>query len=115
MQDGVLYAADILIDINPVPRLVPICRGIGPRCGKADEIPRRIHKGIHGVGLAQGVFAAVWAGAIAPCGMAVKRVAWHVETDIIGQLNRQVLFFFWHHATIYAMHHRDRAAPIPLS
>ena len=53
MQDRVLDAADILIDRHPGVGDGRIGRcALDPRIGEAGEIPRRVRRSIHGVGLA---------------------------------------------------------------
>ena len=85
VQNGVLHPTDILIDIHPVIGFGPICWGVGPRRGKADEIPGRVNECIHRVCFTQGCATAGWTVAVAPCRVTVKRVSGLVECHIIGQ------------------------------
>ena len=110
-----LDAADILVDIHPIGGVFHIGGRCGARCGEARVIPRRIDKGVHRIGLAPGGGAAGGAGAIAPCGVAVERVAGNVKADIAGQFDRQALFLLGHHAAGVAMHDRNGAAPVALA
>ena len=76
MQDRVLDAADILIDRHQA--IHDRARGrrvLVPGIGEAREIPRRIHEGVHGVGVAQRFAAALRAGDVLPGRMMVERVA----------------------------------------
>ena len=88
MQNRMFHTADILIDVHPIACLRHICRcgGIGGR--EARIIPRGIHKSIHRVGLPAGLFAASWAGAVAPSGVAIQRVARNIKCHIIRQADR---------------------------
>ena len=115
MQNRMLNAADILIDVHPVVGVFKVGRRGGVRRGKAHVIPRRIDKRIHRVGFAPRRRPAFRAGAVAPRRVAVKRVAGNVKADIIGQLDRQVFLGFRHHAAGRAVDHRNRAAPIALA
>ena len=115
VQNRMFDAADILIDIHPIGGFGSIGGGFGMGRGKAGEIPRTVHEGVHGVRLAPRRGTAGRTGAVAPGGMAVQRVARNVEGDVIGQLDRQVFLFLGHHAAGVAMHHGNRAPPIALT
>ncbi|MNZ83004.1 hypothetical protein D3C78_1017200 [compost metagenome] len=52
---------------------------------------------------------------MAPCGMPVQRVAGHIESHVVGQFDRQILFRNRHHAADFAMDDRDRATPVTLA
>ena len=47
--------------------------------------------------------------------MTVERITWLVKAHIVRQLDRQVFLFLGNNATGLTMHHRNRAAPIPLA
>ncbi len=115
MQDRVLDAANILIDRQPAIGDLWIGRLIFPGCGKAGEVPAGIDEGIHRVGFAPRIVTALRAGDMTPCRMTIERVAWHIESDVIGQLDRQVLLGNGNDAADFTMDDRDRAAPIALS
>ena len=111
--------ADILIDVHPIGGIFGHGRRVGARRGKAGKVPRRIDECVHCVGLATGGFTAGRAGGVAPRRVTVQRVAGDREVNrlaalVIGQLDRQVLFLFRHHAAIVAVHDRDRTAPVAL-
>ena len=110
-----LDTADILIDVHPIGGLGRVGRGLGMRGGEPRKIPRRIHERVHRVRLAPRAGPARGAGAVPPCGMAVKWIARRVKVDIIGQFDRQVLFLLGHKATGGAMHHRNGASPVALA
>ncbi len=114
VQNRVFDATDILVHIHPVFRIRHIGRRVSVWRGKASEIPRGIDECVHRIGFAFRGRTARRAGAVAPCGVSVQRVAGRVKADVIGQLDRQVLFLFGHHAAGVAMHDRDRAAPVAL-
>ncbi len=58
VQDRVLDAADVLVDVHPVVGLGQAGRRRGVRRGEAGEVPGRVDEGVHGVGLAPGGAAA---------------------------------------------------------
>ena len=111
-----LDAADILVDRQPMIGRRPIGRGrrIG-RIGEAHEIPGRIDERIHRVRLARRRPAALRAGDVLPCRMAVKRIAGLIERHVVGQLDRQVFGRDRHDAANLAMDDRNRATPIALA
>ena len=110
-----LDTADILINRKPFIDSLFISRAGFPRRGEPCEIPGAIHEGVHGVGFALGCLAAFRARAIAPCRMAIKRVARLVKIDVVRQLDRQVFFFLRNNAAIRAVDHRNWASPIALT
>ena len=108
-------ATNILINGQPaVSRFCIGGRG-GFRVGKPGKIPRRIHESVHRIGFTFCGLTASRAGRIAPCWMAVERIAGNVECDIVRQDDRQVLILFRDNATIIAVNNRDRATPITLA
>ncbi len=111
-----LDATDILIDRHPVIVLLAVeRRRLKLRRGEPVEVPTRIDEGVERVGLALGGAAALGTGDVLPGRMAVERVARLVEIDILGQLDRQVLFRHRHDAALLAMDRRDRTAPVALA
>ena len=115
MQNRMLHPADILVHVHPVGRILGIRRRFRTRGREPRVIPGRIHERIHGIRLAPRGRTTFRAGAFAPCGVAVQRVARNVERHIIGQFNRQVFLGLGHHTAAITMHHRNRAAPIALA
>ena len=90
VQNGVLDAADILVDRQPGVGGGLVGRRVGMRCGEAGEIPGRVDKCVHGVGLARCRAAALGADHILPGRVAVERVAGLVEIDVLRQFDRQI-------------------------
>ncbi|MNI09594.1 hypothetical protein D3C73_626710 [compost metagenome] len=115
VQDRVLDAADVLVDRQPFGRggLVDRLGRLG--IGEAGEIPAGVDEGVEGVRLAPGGGAARRTVDVFPGRVAVQRVAGHVEGDVLGQFDRQLVGRDRHHAAGLAMDHRDRAAPIALT
>ncbi len=114
VQHGVLDAADILIDRHPVVGGRPVDRLDGRRVGEAGEIPRRVDKGVERVGFAPSVAAAMRAFDVLPRRMAFQGIAGHVEGDVLGQGDGQLVVRHRHDATRRAVDDRDRTAPIAL-
>ncbi len=115
MQDGVLDAADVLIDRQPVLRALIDRRVRLVRAGEAQEIPGGIDEGVHGVGLAARALSAARAGA-AHEGLALgQRIARAVGHQVLRQPHRQVGVGNRHLAAALAMNQRDRAAPVALA
>ena len=110
-----LDPADILVDIHPISGIFRVGRRRGMGRGEAGIVPAGIHEGIHRVRLALCRLAAGRAGHVAPAGMAVQRIARLVKGDVIGQADGKVFLLLGHHATVGAMHYRNRAAPVALT
>ena len=115
MQNGMLDAADILIDRHPIADGVVIDRPLGIGGAEAGEVPGGIDEGVEGVGLALGRAAALRAGDVLPGRVVGERVAGLIEGDILGQGDRQVALGHRHDAAARAMDDRDRAAPVALA
>ena len=91
VQDRMLDAADILVDVHPVVGIRHHRRRRRPRRGEAREVPGRVDEGVHRVGLAPRRPAALRAGRLRPGRMPLQRVARLVEGRVVGQPHRQVL------------------------
>ena len=115
VKDRMLDPADILADRQPALGLGAVERLIVRLAGEADEIPARIHEGIERVRLAQRRLAALGAVDMLPRRVAVERIAGDVETDILGQHDRQLVLRNRHNAAVGAMDERDRRAPVALA
>src|SRR3546814_13224771 len=89
MQDGMLDAADILVDRHPVIDLFLDQRYRGARTAEAGEIPRAVDEGVAGSGFAPRRLAAGRTGEMIPGRMMVERIAWIVEADVVSQQNRE--------------------------
>ncbi|MNE70661.1 hypothetical protein D3C80_1664680 [compost metagenome] len=115
VKDRVFDTTNILIDWQPVVGDLWICWFVFPWRRKAGEVPAGIDECIHGVCFTTCILAALRAGHMAPCRMAVQRVARNVKRYIVRQLDRQVLFRNRHDAADFAVNDWDRAAPITLA
>ena len=74
MQDGVLDAADVLVDGEPVLRDLRVERSaVVVRVGVAIEIPGRIDERVHGVGFAARRAAALGTRRVDELGQAAER------------------------------------------
>ena len=116
VQNGVLNAANVLVHGHPVVstfshHLV----GMG-RVAIAHEVPRRINKGVHGVGLAAPRFAAYRTHhASMKAFVFVKRIARPIGNAIKRQNHRQIFFRHGHRAVFIAMNDGDGCTPIALT
>jgi len=94
VQDGVLDAADILLNRHPTRHILGPERSTGEaRAAIAVEIPGAVDEGVHGVGIALGVRAALRAGHIAPgrrsiTGQRRGALRCQIRTTQMGQLDR---------------------------
>uniref|UniRef100_A0A0N5A6W1 LigA n=1 Tax=Parastrongyloides trichosuri TaxID=131310 RepID=A0A0N5A6W1_PARTI len=115
VQDRVLYAADVLIDGQPFGGggLVDRLGRLG--IGEAGEIPAGIDEGVERVRLASGGAAARRTVDVFPRRVTVQRVAGHVEGDVLGQCDRQLVGRNRHDAAGLAVDDRDGAAPVALA
>ena len=100
MQDGVLDAADVLIDRQPVMHSRIQHGLVVVAARKPQEIPRRVHEGVHGVGLAPGAGAAARAVDVQEPLVLEERIAAAVGNEI--------------RAARPAVNHGNRAAPVAL-
>jgi hypothetical protein len=94
--------------------LVDHGRGV-VRAGVAQEVPGRLEEGVHGVGFAPGVAAALRALALVELGHLGQRRAGAGDLDVLGQDDRQLVVGHRHVAAGLAMDDRDRAAPVALA
>ena len=114
VQHGVLDAADVLVDRQPVVDRRPIHRLLRLRAAEAGVVPGGVDKGIHGVSVALGRAAAGRAVDVLPGRMVGQRIARLVEGRILGQRYRQIVFRHRNDPAVGTMDHRDRAAPVAL-
>src|SRR5262249_3592690 len=89
-------------------------RSLEPRIGEPREIPGRIDKRVHGVGLAPPRLVATRARDVLPGRMAVERISRAVEIDVVGQPHGQVAVRYGNNATGFTVDNGDRAAPVAL-
>ena len=115
VQDGMLDAADVVIDRHPT---VGGFAGEGQlgvvRVGIAQVIPAGAGKGVHGIGLALGRAAADRAGGLVEVLALGKRLA-GTQVQVLGQRHRQLILGHGHDAAVLAVDGRDGVAPIALA
>ena len=117
MEDGVLDAADVLVDRQPaiddggVENLRVVARG-----NEARVVPRRVDEGVHGVSLAPRRAAAFRTGGVDKPRVPGQRIAFPPgERHIERQCHRQLLLGHRHHAALIAVEHRNGRAPVALA
>ena len=126
VQDGVLNPANVLVHATAASRVLgvahPVLRALGhhrlgvSRVAVAHEVPRRIHKGVHGVGLAPRGLAADRAHHTGMKALVlVQRVARAIGDAVKRQHHRQVFFRHRHCTMLFAMDDGYRRAPITLA
>ena len=115
VQDGVLDAADVLIDGHPGVSLFRIEGRVHVvRVGVAHVVPAGAREGVHGVGLALGRTAANRAGGVHEPGMGGQCLPGG-EIDVLGQAHGQVFLGHGHHAALLAVNGGDGVAPVALA
>ena len=116
VQDGMGDAPDVLVDRKPESGRRGIERGpIVPRVRVAVEVPGRVDKGVHGVGLAARRLAAPGArNSLERLRSRQRRATFPAESDIVGKQDRKVLFGNGNDAALRAMNHRDGSSPVAL-
>ena len=106
--------ADVLIDRQPVvDARIDHGRGI-VAAREAQEIPRRIHEGVHRVGFAAGGGAAFGAAALEKCRILGERIPGTIGHQVFGQNHGQIGIRHRDGAAVSALNDRDRATPISL-
>ena len=110
-----LDTANILADRQPRLYFVRIKWFVAGLAGKTDEVPAGVGECIQRVGFAARRFLTIGAFHMLPGRVAIKRVARHVETDILWQDNRQLRTRHRQHAAELAVDNRNRRAPIALA
>ncbi len=93
VQDGVLDTPDVLVDRHPAGGRLRIERAVrSPRIAEAQEVPRRVDEGVHGVGLAGGGPAALRTGRLLELVARGQRGdAGRLELHVIGGEDGQLL------------------------
>ena len=117
VQNGVLDAADVLIDRHPIVSFFLGKRlGLIVRIAVANEIPGRIDEGVHRVRLAQGIRAALGTFAMQETFARLERrqCAGH-KIDILGKPHGKLLLRHQHGTAMRTINHRNRAAPVALT
>ena len=115
VQNGVLDAADVVIDRHPA---VGGLAGEGQlgvvRVGIAQVIPAGAGEGVHGIGLALGRAAADRAGGLVEL-LALGEGFAGAQVQVLGQRHRQLILGHGHDAAVLAVDGRDGVAPIALA
>src|SRR5262249_46971948 len=116
VQDGVLDAAYILIDREPIGDLLRIERhAVVARVTVPIEIPRRIDERVHGICLATGrAFASRTRDIYKFRHVLERRAARTGDLHVRGQHDRQILVTHWHHTALRTVNDRNRRTPITL-
>ena len=115
VQDGVLDAADVLVDRHPAVRARRIeRRGVVVRIGVAQVVPARARERVHRVRLATRLATALGAGAFRETLVRGQRLAGG-QVDVLGQADGQVLFGNRHNAAGRAVNGGNRVAPVALA
>ena len=116
VQDRMGDPTDVLIDRHEVAGRSDVdgsCLIAG--IAKAQEVPRRVHKGVHRVGLPECRAPTSGAGSLQePLVETEWGLACRPELDIVGEKDRELLGGNRHDSVSGAVHHRDRAAPVSL-
>ena len=115
VQNGVLDAADVVIDGHPT---IGSLAGEGQlgvvRVGIAQVIPAGAGKGVHGIGLALGRATTDRTGGLVKVLALGKRLA-GAQVQVLGQRHRQLILGHGHDAAVLAVDSRDGVAPIALA
>ena len=116
MQNGVLNAANVLVHWHPVVGTLADHGLIVFRIAVAHVVPRRINKGVHGVGLAATRLAAHRAhnAGVKPF-VFCQRVARPIGHAILRQHHGQIFFRHRHCAMLRAMNDGDWRSPVALA
>src|SRR5262249_56337092 len=101
------HPADILVHRHPVLGRLSLERGRRARRTETQEVPRRIHKGVEGVGFARRRFVTARTLDMLPSQMPVERVAGPLKSNILRQLDRQILLRDRDDAAFPAVDDRD--------
>ena len=117
VQDGVLDAADVLIDLEPVGDLRRVERLGGiVRVAVAIEIPGAVDEGVHGIGFPAGGGAAHRARHVDELGDVFERGASGAgDLDAVGQNHGELVFGYRDDAALGAVDDGDRRAPVALA
>src|SRR5258708_29239413 len=117
VKDGVLDAADVLIDWKPVGNLGGIVGSfIVVRVAVTIEIPGRVDEGVHGIGFAARETATFRARGVHKFGSgSERRSAFAGERDIVRKDYRQILVQDRHHSIVGREHYPAGGGPATAS
>jgi len=109
----VLDPADVLVDRHPAAGRVLVDRDGGrPGVAEAQEVPGRVDKGVHGVGLPLGAAAAAGTVDEAEAVVELERgLTGRPELDVVGGEDGELVLGHRDHPAVRAVDDRDRAAP----
>ena len=112
-----LDPADVLVDaaLTPVRHALVDHRPIVVRAAVAQEIPRRLDEGIHGIRLAPRRLAALGTGTLIELGHLGERTTGARHRHVFRQHNRQLIVRYRDVAARRTMDDRNRAAPVTLA
>jgi hypothetical protein len=108
-----LNAANVLIDRQPMIGSL-IDHRLRLRAAVARVVPRRLDKGIEGIGFALGGLTTSGTSDMAPVRIGLKRRAHASEFNRLGQGHRQIVIGHRHRAAGGAMNNRNGTTPIAL-
>ena len=116
VEDRMLDAAGVLIDRHPVVHLLLVERQrLVLRVGVAQEVPGRVDKGVHGVGLTTRRLAAFRAGGVEEKGRVQQRIlAVRPKLDVVREPHRQLVVGHGDDAMVGAIDDRNWHAPVAL-
>ncbi len=117
VQNRVFNAADILVNGEPLVDsflVKGLCVVLGGQV--AQEIPRAVNKGVHCVGFALCVLAALWALCVhESCARQKRGLAAAFKFNVSWQKHRKLFVRHGHHAAVRAIDNRNRSAPVTLA
>src|SRR5690606_4476885 len=102
---------DVLVDRQPVVDGLAVHRRGVTRTAEAREVPGRVDKGVHGVGVTLGRAAALRTGGVLPRRVVSQGIAGALETDVVGQGDGQISDRHGLRTAGGAVNDGDRAAP----
>src|SRR6266700_4895124 len=116
MENGMLHAADVLVNGKPVVDRGGIERTVCKlRVGIAVKVPGRIDERVHGIGLTPRRAAAPGARDIYKLRhVAERRAALHRNSNIVRQGHRDLSFRYRHYPARGSIEHGNRRAPVAL-
>ena len=118
VQNGMLNTADVLIHRHPViHRLAGEHAAVMPGTAVSFEVPGRLHKGIHGVGLSPGIGSTALrtGGVDKRLIFGKRRPAAFEQIHIFRKQNRQIRLRYGNDSARPAMNHGNRSPPVTLS
>ena len=115
MQHRMFDPANILIHRQPFIGFFRSEKTILVFGGILCEIPTRFKERIERIGFAQRGGATFWAIDMLPGCVMVQRVSGLIERNIFGEFYGELILWNRHDTAVFAVNHRDWAAPITLT